>query len=74
MSKMSELDMLMPSIEKVLDTTILSCQEIADYLDIPVEYVNYVVALRWEELTKQHEMMSFAEECYDADAAYYGEV
>jgi hypothetical protein len=69
---MSELDMLMPSIEKVLDTTHLSCQEVAYYLDIPVEYVNYVVELRWEELTKQHEMMSYTEECYDADAQYYG--
>lgn len=74
MSKMSELAMLIPSIEKVLDTTNLSCQEVAEYLDVPVDYVNYVVALRWEELTKQHEMMSYAEECYDADAAYYGEV
>ena len=72
MSKMSELDMYVGSIEKLLDATHLSCQEIADYLDVPVGYVNYVVELRWEELTKQHEMMSYAEECYDADAQYYG--
>lgn len=72
MSKMSELDMYVGSIEKLLDTTHLSCQEIADCLDVPVGYVNYVVEMRWEELTKQQEMMSYADECYDADAEYYG--
>ena len=72
MSKMAELDMLIPSIEHVLDTTSLLCQEVADYLDIPVEYVNYVVEMRWQEILKQQEMMSYADECYDADAEYYG--
>jgi hypothetical protein len=63
MSKMAELDMYVPAIEKLLDTRFdLCCQEIADQLDIPVDYVNYVVELRWEELTKQHEMMSYAAE------------
>jgi len=72
MSKMSELDMVAPSIEKLLDTTHLSCQEIAYLLDVPVDYVNYIVECRWEEILKQHEMMSYADECYDADAEYYG--
>lgn len=72
MSKMSELAMYVPSIEKLLDTTHMSCQAIADQLDVPVGYVNYVVESRWQELTKQHEMMSYADECYDADAEHYG--
>jgi hypothetical protein len=75
MSKMAELDMYVPAIQKMLDKRFdLSCQDIADELSVPVDYVNYVVEMRWQETLKQQEMMSYADECYDADSQYYGEV
>jgi hypothetical protein len=75
MSKMAELSM---EINDALDTFVgpdnwKSCQEIADLIGCPVEFVNQIVEDRWEEsmneeMQRQYEMMS-----YDADASYYGE-
>ena len=50
MSKMAELAMYVPKIEKMLDTTHLLCDDIAIALDIPVEYVHYVVESRWARI------------------------
>ena len=50
MSKMAELAMYVPQIEKMLDTTQLLCDDIAIALDIPVEYVHYVVESRWSRI------------------------
>ena len=50
MSKMAELAMYVPQIEKMLDTTQLLCDDIAIELDIPVEYVHYVVKSRWSRI------------------------
>lgn len=75
MSKMAELDSYIPAIEKMLDTRFdLSCEEIADSLDVPVDYVNYVVEMRWHETLKQQEMMQYAEDAANQDAICYGEV
>jgi hypothetical protein len=73
MSKMAELSMYTSAIEKMLDTRFdLCCQEIADELSIPVEYVNYVVDMRWQETLKQQKMMQYAEDAAEQDAIHYG--
>ena len=73
MSKMAELDSYIPAIEKMLDTRFdFSCEEIADSLDIPADYVNYVVEMRWYETIKQQEMMQYAEDAANQDAICYG--
>lgn len=69
---MKDINMLLAEIEKLLDTTHLSCQEIADYLNISVDHVNEVVECRWEEILKQNEMMQYAEDAANADCEFYG--
>lgn len=46
MSYMSNLDY---EINELIDTTRLSCAEIAERLQCPVELVNAVVEQRWNE-------------------------
>jgi len=48
MSCMSNLDY---EINELLDTTRMSCEEIAESLHCPIEFVNDVVQYRWEERT-----------------------
>ena len=52
MSKMADIDL---SIRDLLDTTMLSCAEIADQLDCPVDWVNDIVQERWDTLLANQE-------------------
>ena len=49
MSYMSNLDL---EINDLLDNTRMSCNEIAEQLQCPVESVNSVVEQRWNEATQ----------------------
>jgi hypothetical protein len=68
---MAELNMeIVDALDTFVGKNYKSCQEIADYLGCPVEFVNQVVEDRWEEimnedLQKQYEFSSY-------DEAYYG--
>ena len=44
---------LWEQINYYLDKTKWSCQEIADYLEIPVSWVNEVVEERWNEVISE---------------------
>jgi hypothetical protein len=48
MGKMKEL---YENINYLLDNTLLSCSEIADELECPVDWVNEIVESRWEMIT-----------------------
>ena len=55
MSRMAEL---YQDINYLLDNTYLLCQEIADELKCPVDWVNDVVEQRWKERVGKGETMS----------------
>lgn len=46
---MSGMKDLWEQINYLLDTTKWSCQEVANYLEVPVSWVNEVVEDRWKE-------------------------
>jgi hypothetical protein len=73
MSKMAEIHMMKPLIEDALETysglNYKSCEDIAITMEIPLEYVEYVVQERWNKLIAEH---TYADECADADAIHYG--
>jgi len=66
MSRMSEIDMM---IRELLDTTMLSCQEIADQVDCPVDWVNGIVEERWESLLANQEFQDGYETYKEATGA-----
>jgi hypothetical protein len=55
MSKMSDIDM---EIRDLLDTTMLSCAEIAEQVGCPVDWVNSIVEERWEALLANQEFQN----------------
>jgi hypothetical protein len=63
---MSEIDMM---IRELLDTTMLSCQEIADQVDCPVDWVNGIVEERWESLLANQEFQDGYETYKEATGA-----
>jgi hypothetical protein len=66
MSKMAEIDMM---IRELLDTTMLSCQEIADQVDCPVDWVNGIVEERWDTLLANQEFQDGYEAYKEATGA-----
>jgi predicted XRE-type DNA-binding protein len=50
MSKMAELNM---DIHYLLDTTRMTCQEVADTLGCPVDWVNEIVEQRWQDVCNE---------------------
>ena len=51
-----------------------SALSIAAKLNVPLNWAEQIVNEREDlELEKQYEMMSYADECADRDAQYYGE-
>ena len=66
MSRMAEIDMM---IRELLDTTMLSCQEIADQVDCPVDWVNGIVEKRWESLLANQEFQDGYEAYKEATGA-----
>ena len=71
MSKMAELAL---GIEELLEQG-LPPKFIAETLNAPIEMVYDVIEqIKYFELEKQYEMMSYADEMADDDAQYYGEV
>lgn len=63
MSRMSDIDL---SIRDLLDTTMLSCQEIADEVGCPVDFVNVIVQERWDALLANQEFQDGYETYKDA--------
>jgi|APGre2960657423_1045063.scaffolds.fasta_scaffold93538_2 hypothetical protein len=63
MSKMADIDL---SIRDLLDGTMLSCQEIADQVGCPVEWVNDIVQERWDALMDSPEGKEFERGFEDA--------
>jgi hypothetical protein len=63
---MAEIDMM---IRELLDTTMLSCQEIADQVDCPVDWVNGIVEKRWESLLANQEFQDGYEAYKEATGA-----
>lgn len=59
MSRMADIDL---SIRDLLDTTMLSCAEIADQVGCPVDWVNGIVQERWDTLLANQEF----QDGYDA--------
>ena len=59
MSKMADIDMM---IRDLLDTTMLSCEEIANEIGCPVDWVNGIVQERWDTLLANQEF----QDGYDA--------
>jgi hypothetical protein len=66
MSKMAEIDMM---IRELLDTTMLSSQEIADQVDCPVDWVNGIVEERWDTLLANQEFQDGYEAYKEATGA-----
>jgi len=52
MGRMADIDL---SIRDLLDETMMSCEEIANQLDCPVEWVNNIVQERWDALANNQE-------------------
>lgn len=63
MSKMADIDL---SIRDLLDTTMLSCQEIADEVGCPVDFVNVIVQERWDAILDNQEFQDGYEAYKDA--------
>jgi hypothetical protein len=63
MSKMADIDL---SIRDLLDGTLLSCAEIADQLDCPVDWVNAIVQERWDAFMDSPEGKEFERGFEDA--------
>jgi hypothetical protein len=51
--KMAAMKNLWEDINYLLDTTKWSCEEVANYLEVPVSWVNEVVEERWNEVTSE---------------------
>ena len=56
-------------IRELLDTTMLSCQEIADQVDCPVDWVNGIVEERWDTLLANQEFQDGYEAYKEATGA-----
>jgi len=63
MSKMADIDL---SIRDLLDGTMLSCQEIADQIGCPVDWVNDIVLERWDAFMDSPEGKEFERGFEDA--------
>lgn len=63
MGKMADIDL---SIRELLDTTMMSCEEIADEVGCPVEFVNVIVQERWDTLLANPEFQNGYEAYKDA--------
>ena len=63
MSKMADIDL---SIRDLLDTTMLSCAEIADQVGCPVDWVNNIVQERWDAILDNQEFQDGYEAYKDA--------
>jgi predicted XRE-type DNA-binding protein len=50
---MAAMKTLWEDINYLLDTTKWSCEEVANYLEVPVSWVNEVVEERWNEVTSE---------------------
>ena len=50
---MAHMKQLWENINRVLDTTKWSCEEIANYFNFPVNLVNEVVEQRWEQMKQK---------------------
>jgi predicted XRE-type DNA-binding protein len=50
---MAAMKDLWEQINYYLDTTKWSCDEIANYLEVPVSWVNEIVEERWNEVTSE---------------------
>lgn len=61
---MSAMKELYNSIEELLDTTNLLCEDIAEKVGCPVKMVNDVVEQRWIERHLQPDSNEFATEAY----------
>lgn len=66
MSRMADLDL---AIRELLDTTMLSCQEIAQEVGCPVEWVNSIVEQRWDTLLANQEFQDGYETYKEATGA-----
>jgi hypothetical protein len=66
MSKMADIDL---SIRDLLDGTMLSCQEIADQIGCPVDWVNDIVQERWDTLLANQEFQDGYEAYKEATGA-----
>lgn len=66
MSKMSDID---SSIHDLLDTTMMSCQEIADQIGCPVDWVHAIVEQRWDGLLANQEFQDGYEAYKEATGA-----
>ena len=66
MSKMADIDM---SIRDLLDTTMLSCAEIADQVGCPVDWVNDIVQERWDTILDNQEFQDGYEAYKEATGA-----
>jgi hypothetical protein len=52
-AKMAAMKNLLEDINYLLDTTKWSIDEIANYLECPISWVNEVVEERWNEVTSE---------------------
>lgn len=71
MSKMANLAI---EIQELVEQG-MSAKFIAVTLNVPIQMIYDVVEqMQYEQLEKQYEMMSYADEMANDDAQYYGEV
>jgi hypothetical protein len=66
MSKMADIDL---EIRNLLDTTMLSCEEIANQIGCPVDWVNLIVQERWDTLLANQEFQDGYEAYKEATGA-----
>jgi hypothetical protein len=69
MSKMSDMNM---EICTLLDTTMMSSQEIADQVGCPLDWVDQIVEQRWADFMESQDGKEFERGFEDAKHCYQG--